>query len=156
MVLRSAVAFVAACAALWCTFWLNAIYLRGFAANCSDGHPGFDPAFCAGTWQPGFPFLLLGLLSVVVLVASVWERAFTRAVLFIVGFTSPVLPLFYRGVMTWEPVNPLHPDPAGPQVVHLVVGVAAVLFAAKSPRLRRGPRRVVSRNPYGQEVAPPD
>jgi hypothetical protein len=156
MLLRSLVAFASACAALWCAFWaLNMIYLHGFATNCSIGHPDFDPAYCGITWQPGFPYLLLGTLSLLVLVASVWERAFTRVVLTAVGLTSVVLALLFLWLETWEPVNPAHREPAGPQLVLLAIGVAAVLFAAAFPRLRRGPRHVVPRNPYGQEIATP-
>jgi len=133
------VALASSCVVLWCAFMAaNAILLHGFAVNCSDGHPEFDPAICGVTWQPGLPYLLVGMLGLLTLVASVWQRAFTRGVLMTAGLASASLALFLLWMTTWEPVNPSHPEPAGPQLVLLTVGAAAVLLAVAFPPLRTG------------------
>lgn len=146
--LRLIVALASSCVVLWCAFMAaNAILLHGFAVNCSDGHPEFDPAICGVTWQPGLPYLLVGMLGLLTLVASAWQRAFTRGVLMTAGLTSASLAFWLLWMTTWEPVNPSHPEPAGPQLVLLTVGVAAVLLAVAFPPLRSGARYVAPRHP---------
>lgn len=142
------VALASSFVVLWSAFMAaNAILLHGFAVNCSDGHPEFDPAICGVTWQPGLPYLLVGILCLLTLVVSVWQRAFTRGVLMTAGLMGASLALFLLWMTTWAPVNPAHPEPASPQLVLLTVSVAAVLLAVAFPPLRTQAPRAARRYP---------
>lgn len=126
---------------LWCMFMsANEILLHGFAVVCSDDHPEFDPVVCGITWQAGLPYLAVGTLGLVLLAVCFWSRVFTRLLLLAVGLTGALLALDLLWTTTWYPADPAYPEPAGPQLALLVLGVAAVLVALAFRPLRRGDR----------------
>lgn len=116
--------------ALWGA-WVaaNEVLLHGFSPNCSDGHPEYDRAVCGVTWEPGFPFLAVAAFGLVLLAVSVGRRSFTRLLLLLVGAPAALVAVFLLWTGTWDPVTPAYPEPAGPQLVLLTAGVAAMVAA---------------------------
>jgi hypothetical protein len=126
---RVAGSSVGAVLVLWGAFLAaDRVLLHGLAPNCSDGHPDYI-AECGVTWGPGFPYLAAATLGLVLLAVSVGRAGFTRLLLLLAGGTAALLAVFLLWTGTWDPVTPAQPEPAGPQVVLLTAGLAAVLVA---------------------------
>ncbi|MFO6453620.1 MULTISPECIES: hypothetical protein [unclassified Aeromicrobium] len=146
IVLRCVLGAGAVLLVLWsAVHGLDAVLFHGFSVMCSDGSPDFDPEVCGITWTPGLRHLVAGALGLLMLCACVGRMWFCRTLLLTTGVLACLLAVFLLWITTWQPVNPLHPEPPGPQVILLGVGLMAVLVgsvpwrqpAAVGPRCER-------------------
>lgn len=120
---------------LWGAFMAsNEVLFHDFGNICADGNPEFDPAVCGITWTPGIPFVLAGFVGLALLAISGWNRTFTRLLLGVAGGFGILLALFLLWTDSWVPVNPRFPEPAGPQVILLCLGLLAIVVAIRLGR----------------------